>query len=35
MEKGKAKKDERENNDPHLIKPPWVYKPMPYSMSIL
>jgi hypothetical protein len=35
MEKRKTKKDDKENNDLHLIEPPWVYKPMLYSMSIL
>jgi len=35
IEKKKTKKDGKNNNNLHLIEPPWVYKPMPYSMSVL
>ncbi len=34
LDKRKAKKARLDNNS-HLVEPPWVYKPMPYSMSIL
>ncbi len=35
IEKKKTKKDEKNNNNLHMLEPPWVYKPMPYSMSVL
>jgi hypothetical protein len=34
MDKRKARKARLDNNS-HLVEPPWVNKPMPYSMPIL